>query len=274
MHVLEWPGGDPPVLFVHGFTANSLAALPLGDLLDERHRLIAPDLRGRGHSDMPFGEYGPQVHLADLTACLDRLAIDRVVIAGHSFGAALAVMLAAQFAERSPGRAAGLILFDGGAPASLQATETLTAYYDGLQYRYPSLDQYMDRYRHAPLYQPFTTELEMLVRSNLYEEPDGSYIRQVPRFVIDSDRATKHRSAFAELPSLYGQVNCPVLILRAEYGITGVEDQVIDDGTAAMMSERLSADMVTVRGVGHTSLLTAPNDDRDNAIMNFLSHFT
>src|SRR3954453_2734041 len=84
MHVMDWPGQGTPVLFLHGFTANGLAALPLGNLLMNRHRLIAPDLRGRGLSDMPFGEYGVQTHLKDVLCCLDRLEVDRVVVSGHS----------------------------------------------------------------------------------------------------------------------------------------------------------------------------------------------
>jgi pimeloyl-ACP methyl ester carboxylesterase len=271
MHVMEWPGGDPPVLFLHSFTANALAALPLGNLLAGAHRLIAPDLRGRGRSDMPFSDYGPKVHLADMTACLDRLEVEHVVLAGHSFGAALAVMLAAQFSEESPERLAGLMLFDGGAPASPTATEALTAYYDHLQYRYATMDEYVDRYRHAPLYQPFTEELETLIRSNLFEQPDGTYIRRMSRFVMDSDRSAQHRKAFDQLPSLYMRLNCPTLILRAEYGITGAEDQVLDDETTEAMAEDLSAQVVTIKGVGHTSLLTSPSEERDQAILRFLS---
>src|SRR5438045_2004073 len=71
MNVLDWPGEGPPVLFLHGFSANGLASLRLGKLLVNRRRLLAPDLRGRGHSDMPFGEYGIPVHVKDVMACLD-----------------------------------------------------------------------------------------------------------------------------------------------------------------------------------------------------------
>ena len=129
MHVMDWQGEDPPVLFLHSFTANGLAALPLGNLLEEQHRLIAPDLRGRGRSDMPHGEYGIQIHINDIMACLDRLGVDRFVAAGHSFGATLSIFLAAQYPER----VCGLILFDGGAMPSANAVEFLDAYYTTLQ---------------------------------------------------------------------------------------------------------------------------------------------
>ena len=52
MRVLDWPGDGPPVLFLHGFSANALASLRLGKLLVNRRRVLAPDLRGRGQSDI------------------------------------------------------------------------------------------------------------------------------------------------------------------------------------------------------------------------------
>src|SRR6058998_483365 len=96
MHVMDWMGDEPPVLFLHGFTANGLAALRVGDLLCGYRRVIAPDLRGRGKSDMPGSDYGINTHLADLTALVDRLGIGQFVLAGHSFGATISVHLAAQ----------------------------------------------------------------------------------------------------------------------------------------------------------------------------------
>lgn len=268
MHVMEWQGDDPPVLFLHSFTANGLAALPLGNLLLDRRRLIAPDLRGRGLSDMPFGEYGVQVHLNDVIACLDRLGVERVVAAGHSFGATISVFLAAKYPER----VAGLLLFDGGAIPAENAVQMLSAYYDTLQYRYASADDYVDRYRQAPLYQPWTSELETLVRSNLFQQPDGSFIRRVPRFVVDSDRQGENLDTWNQLPDLYRQIKCPVLILRAGMGVVGAEDQVLTDEVLAPMLDAMpSAGVVTIAEAGHTSLLTIPSEERDTAILDFLA---
>ncbi len=267
MHVMDWQGDDPPVVFLHSFTANGLAALPLGNLLVEQRRLIAPDLRGRGFSDMPFGEYGIQVHINDVLTCMDRLGVERFVAAGHSFGATVSVFLAAQFPER----VCGLMLFDGGAIPNTTAIEYLDAYYDSLQYHYASADDYIDRYRRAPLYQPWTPELEMLVRSNLFQQPDGTFFRRVPRFVVDADRRVEQLETWNQLPSLYKQINCPVLILRAGMGVVSAEDQVLSDEVIATMLEGMPmAGVVTIAEAGHTSLLTIPSAERDTAILAFL----
>mgnify|MGYP001277126051 CR=1 FL=1 len=94
IHVRDWAGASPPVLFLHSITANSLLALTLGEILSPHRRLIAPDLRGRGKSDAPFGEYGAGIHIREMITVMDSLRIERLVIAGHSFGAMLAVLLA------------------------------------------------------------------------------------------------------------------------------------------------------------------------------------
>jgi pimeloyl-ACP methyl ester carboxylesterase len=267
MFVRDWPGDSPPILFLHHFTGNSIQALRLARLLNGRRRLIAPDLRGRGKTDMPFGEYGIQAHLREIVGCLDRLKIGRCVVAGHSFGANLAVFLAAQH----PQRVSGLILYDGGAFPSQAARQLLNFYYDNLQYKYPSLEDYIERYRSQPIYQPWTEELELLVRSNLHRQPDGTYIRNIARFVIDSDRRNEHIESWRRLEDMHPQIACPVLVLRAGLGITGPNDQVLDDATLEVMQNGMPhAEIVTIPQAGHTTIVTMPSPERDAAIERFL----
>jgi pimeloyl-ACP methyl ester carboxylesterase len=267
MRVLDWSGDGPPVLFLHGFTANGLAALRIGDLLYGHRRLIAPDLRGRGKSDMPVGEYGINTHLADVMGLLDRLGIDQFVAAGHSFGATLSVFLAAQCLDR----VRGLMLFDGGAVPSPLAVQLLDHYYSTLQYSYPDAETYVNRFKESALYQPWTDELEILIRSNLYAQPDGSFMRNVPRYVVNADRRAGQMDAWAQLPDCYRQIECPVLIVRAGLGIMGKADQILNDEVIGTMLEGLpQAQIVTVEAAGHTSLLSIPSERRDRAILEFL----
>ncbi len=267
MHIMDWAGDDLPVVFMHGFTANGLAALPLSELLNDKRRLIAPDLRGRGHSDMPFGEYGISVHVKDLLTCMDCIGVEQFVAVGHSFGATIALSLAAEYPER----VAGLIMFDGGAAPSPATAEYVNNYYETLKYHYASMDEYVDRYRTAPLYQPWVPALDTLVRSNLFQQPDGSFIRRVPRFVVDADRRSESLETWNKLPQLYASVRCPVLIVRAEMGIAGKDDQFLTDSVIETMQQAMpSAEVFTVAGAGHTSVLTVPSVERDTAILKFL----
>jgi len=269
MHVRDWPGDGPPIVFLHGFTNNSLSAQRLGKLLGNRRRLLAPDLRGRGLSDVPFGEYGMAVHQRDVTACLDALNVKRCILAGHSFGATLAIFLATS----QPERIGGLILFDGGAIPGEMAIQALDAYYSHIRYTYPSIDGYIEPFKTAPTFQPYTEELDIMIRSNLYQQPDGTYIRRVPRYVVETDRRADNLSTWQTLPSLYPKITCPVLIIRAGMGLLGPMDQVLPDPVIDQMVQGMSGTKVTVTTIesaGHTSLLTIPNEVRDHAILDFL----
>jgi pimeloyl-ACP methyl ester carboxylesterase len=92
--VWEWPGADPPILFLHatGFHGR------LWDRIVERipgRRAIAPDLRGHGRSAgaqppchwPPFG--------MDVIGVIDRLGLRGLTGVGHSMGGYLVVQAAA-----------------------------------------------------------------------------------------------------------------------------------------------------------------------------------
>src|SRR5215471_5571540 len=74
------PAGAPLVVMVHGITGNSRAWLPVARALDERARVVALDLRGRGASNELPPPYGMAAHTSDLLALLDQLGAQRVVL--------------------------------------------------------------------------------------------------------------------------------------------------------------------------------------------------
>lgn len=82
----------------------------LGDLagLSERNELIFPHLRGVGNSPMPddttLGSYWQQA--ADIECLRLHLGLERLLLAGHSAGARLAIAYAAQY----PDNLAGMVL--------------------------------------------------------------------------------------------------------------------------------------------------------------------
>jgi len=99
------PNG-PPVLLVHGFASNRDEAWKRTGWFTafERRgqRVIAPDLRGHGHSGKPHDPalYAREALLADLTGLLDHLAVERAEVVGYSMGARLALGLAMAAPER------------------------------------------------------------------------------------------------------------------------------------------------------------------------------
>jgi pimeloyl-ACP methyl ester carboxylesterase len=102
-------GQAPVLLFVHGHPFDRTLWRPqLGAF--PGHRVIAPDLRGYGHSGVPGpgGTTTLESHASDLAGLLDALEVDRAVVAGISMGGQIVM----EFLRLFPERAAGAVLAD------------------------------------------------------------------------------------------------------------------------------------------------------------------
>ncbi len=99
LHVAE-AGAGAPLLLVHGWPQHWYEWRGLvGELAGER-RLIMPDLRGFGWSDVPRGPIEPDVFVRDLLALLDALELERVDVAGHDWGGFASLLLSTRHPER------------------------------------------------------------------------------------------------------------------------------------------------------------------------------
>ena len=94
-------GNGPPILFVHGFPlSHSMWRYQL-EAFSADHRVIAPDLRGFGDSDVTEGTVTMDQHADDLAALLDELSIiEPVVLCGLSMGGYIAWQFQQKYAER------------------------------------------------------------------------------------------------------------------------------------------------------------------------------
>ena len=98
----EDSGGEgPAVVFVHGLggSANGWLA-QLEECRTRGWRGIAYDQRGAGRTEKPDGPYSVETWVDDLLALLDRLAIDRLALVGHSVGCMVAERGAVSLRER------------------------------------------------------------------------------------------------------------------------------------------------------------------------------
>ncbi len=102
-------GEGRPVILLHGLTAtHRYVVMGSTGLERSKHRVVAYDARGHGHSTPALNadEYDYRQLGLDLEAVLDRLGIERAVIAGASMGAHTALW----FALQRPARVAGMVL--------------------------------------------------------------------------------------------------------------------------------------------------------------------
>ncbi len=100
------------VLCLHGLTRNSRDFGALAAHLQTRFRVLAPDMRGRGHSeyDPHWQNYHPGTYVLDMFALLRELQIERVAIIGTSLGALMAMLMSAH----QPRSIVGMVLNDAG----------------------------------------------------------------------------------------------------------------------------------------------------------------
>ena len=79
-------GNGPSVVLLHPFPANHEFWLPVGEQLSSRYRLILPDLRGHGESEIGEGPATMAAHSADLLRVMDDAQVGRAPVIGVSIG--------------------------------------------------------------------------------------------------------------------------------------------------------------------------------------------
>jgi pimeloyl-ACP methyl ester carboxylesterase len=118
-------GGGVPVLALHGWLDNASSFDLLAPLLPDCE-IVALDLAGHGSSGFrsPDAAYNIWEDVGDLLEVAEQLGWQRFNLLGHSRGAAIAMLFAAAFPERTD----RLILIEGGLPlvgTPAEAPETL-----------------------------------------------------------------------------------------------------------------------------------------------------
>ena len=99
-------GEGPPVVFLHGLADSHDLWRHQLDVIAERHRAVAIDLRGHGRSAFDGGDFGIGDLAEDVRTTLDAIGIRRAVIVGLSMGGGVAQALAIA----SPQLVRGLVL--------------------------------------------------------------------------------------------------------------------------------------------------------------------
>src|SRR5579863_8458702 len=109
--VLQRGTGKRVAVAVHGLSASGMSWQAVARHMPSDWSLVAPDLRGRGHSrDLP-GPYGLDGHVRDVVAVLRHFG-GRPVLAGHSMGAFTALLAR----DAHPELVRRLVLVDGVLP--------------------------------------------------------------------------------------------------------------------------------------------------------------
>ncbi len=117
LELAYWTWGqptDPPLVLIHGFMDHARSFVPLVNALKEPRYVIAPDLRGHGHSGWigAGGYYHFYDYFDDVRVLADQLQLQQFDLLGHSMGGSVAVGVAALW----PQRVRRLVLLEGVGP--------------------------------------------------------------------------------------------------------------------------------------------------------------
>ena len=262
-----WEGNGKQILCIHGITANCRFWDCLASALAPHHRVIAMDLRGRGLSDKPPTGYSIEHHCKDISALMNDQGLERPVLMGHSLGAFISLVFAAQY----PQRVNRLILVDGG--GKLSETQMAKVFagikpsLDRLGQVFPSIEAYLFQMKQAPYLQPWNSYMETYFRYEIEEVEGGVRSRVHPKHIEEEAQ----NLGKVDSRQFYANVTSPTLILRATKGMLAADDLLLPEDVAdRMVREIPNAKRVDVKGTNHYSILFQPNKMRDQTILKFL----
>jgi N-formylmaleamate deformylase len=93
LHYRRTGGSKPPLVLLHGLTANGACWTPLARVLEDQFDVVMPDARGHGHSSAPLYGYRYEDHAADVIALFQELELRSPAILGHSMGGMTAAVV-------------------------------------------------------------------------------------------------------------------------------------------------------------------------------------
>jgi pimeloyl-ACP methyl ester carboxylesterase len=257
----EWGEHENPnvVLCVHGIGRNGRDFDVLGDALADTHRVLAPDMPGRGASEWlrdPM-DYVAPTYLATLTALIAAGGAPNVAWVGTSMGALLGMMAAAM-----PGTPVSRLVVNDAGPVLEPAALARIGQYFGTDPAFATYDEFKTYVRQisAPFGPLSEEQWEHVARTNSRRRADGRWgVGYDPAIAVPF----RAHPAPADLWPVWDAIACPTLVLR------GAESDLLSHATARAMSARgPRARVVEFAGIGHAPMLLAR--DQIDVVIDFL----
>ncbi len=202
---LDYGGeGNPPILFLHGGSANAHWWDFVGPAFVDCFHALALDQRGHGDSETPreWG-YGTRHYVSDLEAIIDSWGLGSPVLVGHSMGGHNTLV----YATRHPEKLRAMVAIDTPPDYTERAVEFLRSMASRPTRRFGSLAEACASFRLLPLETTAPREiLEHVARHSFRETGDGGFIHKI-------DRRTMIREPLDVWDEL-ARVTCPALIVK------------------------------------------------------------
>jgi pimeloyl-ACP methyl ester carboxylesterase len=222
----EEEGEGTPVVLLHGLTATRrYVVMGSSSLQRSGHRVVSYDARGHGRSD-PAEEPAAYTYRdlgADLAAVLDRLEIDRAVLAGASMGAHTILWLALNAVER----VAGLVLITPAYDPELNEDPERLARWDALAdgLERGGVEGFVAAYGTPQVPERWQETVVKVIRQRLSQH-------EHPGAVADALRAVPRSRPFGRIQEL-GEISVPVAVVASGDEADPGHPQAIGEAYAA-----------------------------------------
>ncbi len=219
MAYTQW--GDPDnkrvLICVHGFSRTGRDFDYLAAALQEKYRIICPDIVGRGKSDWlsNSSDYGLPVYISDMLTLINQLNLSNIDWVGTSMGGLIGMFIASQkdslinrlvmndigpeIVPESLKRWAGKYLSQGKPDFEnlTQVTEYVREFYSG----YGSLTD---------------SEWEHIAKHTVKNTSEGKYQLHYDLSITDMFRVSTGELKPVDFWQTWSSVSCPVLLLHGE----------------------------------------------------------
>lgn len=205
-HILTWGSEEqPPLVCLHAERGHARRFERLARMLRDRMRVIAYDMRGHGRSPWA-GDQSLAAHADDVGEVMEACGVEQAAILGESFGARVAIELAAAHGDR----VTALVLLDPPLYPRFPPPDEAEA--QGQTGAFVSVDDAVERLRaEAGLVHTPRALLEEEMAEHLVADEDGRfrlrYSRQAVAGAMDG---------LIFSPPRLKEIVCPTLIVRAE----------------------------------------------------------
>ena len=227
---LDWGGQGKPVILLHGLASSANWYDLVAPHLRNDYRVIAPDQRGHGQTTQAGSGYDWGTLTKDVVGLMDHLSLPQAAVFGHSWGANVALNVAA----RAPDRVNALGLIDGGTSRSSGPRESWEVVRARAKPRNISgtRQDFLDRLR-TQLSFCWNDQIERIVQTMVYEDGGGAM-----QDILCPENHIQVMHAMWEEPSsqAYPNVVCPTLIIPA-----GPASQQSGSERALVKQERVAA---------------------------------
>ena len=206
---LDWGGQGKPAVLLHGLASSANWYDLVSPHLRNHYRIISPDQRGHGQTTQAPDGYDWGTLTQDVVGLMDLLDIPKVAVFGHSWGATVALNVAA----RAQDRVTALGLIDGGTSRGSGVKENWEDVKARSRPRNISgtREEFLDRLRNQLSF-CWSDQIERIVQTMVYDDGDGAM-----QDILRPENHIQVMHAMWDEPAseAYPNVLCPTVIIPA-----------------------------------------------------------